>query len=224
MATYKLSYFNLRGLAEGSRLLFALAGVHYEDFRFPFSKKEDGSFARTEWEAAKNDAKYTWSKVPILEYTDGGHTTVVAQSKAIERFLARRFGFYGRTDVESALIDGVCEEITDARLGYQSASSKDDAVKAAGVTVEQNKTHLHKFLTEDLPNFLTLFEKVLGKNDYFVGGHVSLADVQLFSLLTHYSMPADTVAKFAGLQSLVKRISENARIKEWLAKRPQTMF
>ena len=38
MSTYKLTYFNLRGLAEQSRLLFALAGKEYEDERIDREK------------------------------------------------------------------------------------------------------------------------------------------------------------------------------------------
>jgi hypothetical protein len=49
---YKLTYFNLRGLAEMSRLLFAYAGVEYEDFRFPFKRTEAGVEAN-EFGAAK---------------------------------------------------------------------------------------------------------------------------------------------------------------------------
>ena len=31
----KLTYFNGRGLAETSRILFAISGEDYEDFRYP---------------------------------------------------------------------------------------------------------------------------------------------------------------------------------------------
>ena len=38
MAEYKLYYFNSRGLAEPIRIIFAYAGVKYEDNRFPMSQ------------------------------------------------------------------------------------------------------------------------------------------------------------------------------------------
>ena len=41
-------------------------------------------------------------KIPVLEI-DGGKYTI-AQSKAIERFLARRFNMLGSNDIEAAII------------------------------------------------------------------------------------------------------------------------
>lgn len=51
---YKLIYFNARGIAEVSRLLFAYAGVDYEDFRYNFIRNEAGQFIRPEFDAAKH--------------------------------------------------------------------------------------------------------------------------------------------------------------------------
>lgn len=33
MPTYKLTYFNVRGIGEPARILFQLAGVPFEDYR-----------------------------------------------------------------------------------------------------------------------------------------------------------------------------------------------
>ena len=98
-STYKLIYFNVRGLAETSRMLFKAAGQQFEDYRYPFELKE-GKPIRPEWDADKS--KYVYEKVPVLE-VDGGKYTI-AQSKAIERFLARRFNMFGGNDGEGALI------------------------------------------------------------------------------------------------------------------------
>jgi glutathione S-transferase len=98
-STYKLIYFNVRGLAETARMLFKAAGQEFEDYRYPFTVK-DGQFLRPEWDADKS--KYIYEKVPVLEIDGGKHT--IAQSKAIERFLARRFNMLGSNDVEAAII------------------------------------------------------------------------------------------------------------------------
>jgi len=41
MATYKLMYFNGRGLAELSRYIFEVAGQPYDDFRYEFNQWAD---------------------------------------------------------------------------------------------------------------------------------------------------------------------------------------
>ena len=46
MSSYKLTYFNGRGRAETTRMLFAVAGVKFEDIRVG---EDDGK----EWEAIK---------------------------------------------------------------------------------------------------------------------------------------------------------------------------
>ena len=80
-------------------MLFKAAGQPFEDFRYPFTVK-DGEFLRPEWDAAKSS--YIYEKIPVLEVDGGKH--VIPQSKAIERFLARRFNMFGDNDVEAALI------------------------------------------------------------------------------------------------------------------------
>lgn len=97
--SYKLTYFNGRGLAETSRILLKVGGQEFEDFRYPITI-ENGQYIRPEWEADKS--KYTYEQIPVLE-VDGGKYTI-AQSKAIERFLARRFNLFGSNEFEAALI------------------------------------------------------------------------------------------------------------------------
>ena len=98
-SSYKLIYFAGRGLAETSRMLFKAAGQEFEDYRYPLTM-QDGQFTRPEWDADKS--KYIYEKIPVLEI-DGGKYTI-AQSKAVERFLARRFNMFGNNDIEAALI------------------------------------------------------------------------------------------------------------------------
>lgn len=114
-STYKLIYFDLRALAETSRMLFKAAGQPFEDFRYPFTVK-DGEFIRPEWVAAKSS--YIYEKIPVLEI-DGGKQ-VIPQSKAIERFLARRFNMLGDNDVEAALIGKKSRKRKNVRIKFSS--------------------------------------------------------------------------------------------------------
>jgi glutathione S-transferase len=98
-SSYKLIYFDGRGLAETARMLFRAAGQKFEDSRYPIAMK-DGQYSRPEWDADKS--KYMYEKIPVLEVDGGKH--VIAQSKAIERFLARRFNLLGESDIDAAVI------------------------------------------------------------------------------------------------------------------------
>ena len=80
MPTYKLTYFNARGLAECARYMFKLKGQDFEDVRL--------SREQPEFNEAK--ARAPFGQLPILEVE--GMDTPICQSRAIERFLARRFG------------------------------------------------------------------------------------------------------------------------------------
>eukprot|EP00275_Glaucocystis_incrassata_P001072 EC121704.1.p1 GENE.EC121704.1~~EC121704.1.p1 ORF type:complete len:111 (+),score=7.60 EC121704.1:173-505(+) len=105
----KLVYFNARGRAEVSRMLFIVAGVEFEDYRFD----------RENWPTLKT--QFTYGQVPILE-VDGVR---VAQSQAIERFLARRLGLRGLSDIDAPLIEGDAEEVIDiAQALHESHSGR----------------------------------------------------------------------------------------------------
>ncbi|CAF4653948.1 unnamed protein product, partial [Rotaria sp. Silwood2] len=56
MSTYKLYYFNGRGRAEVSRLIFAAAGQKYEDIRYE----------RDQWPSHKSEMPL--GQIPFLEF------------------------------------------------------------------------------------------------------------------------------------------------------------
>ena len=55
----KLTYFNGRGLAEVSRLIFATTETEYEDFRYPITVLDWSTYnmARKEFDADKSSGK-----------------------------------------------------------------------------------------------------------------------------------------------------------------------
>jgi prostaglandin-H2 D-isomerase / glutathione transferase len=121
----KLTYFNARGLSETIRYMFAVADEAYEDFRIPFTLETPGDFStisRPVFDEMKAEGSFRASmdKLPLLT-VDGTH---LAQSKAIERFVARRLGFMGYTDLEAAQIDAICEHVRDLKDSYKKAKAE----------------------------------------------------------------------------------------------------
>jgi glutathione S-transferase len=199
----KLSYFAGRGLAEISRILLAQAGVKYEDIRL----------SQDEWKAKKEST--TFGQMPLLE-VDG---KVLAQSAAINRFIAREHGLYGANNWEAAQIDSVMDALTDATKNFHVARNlKDEKEKASAFT---------KYFAEDWPVWAKRLTTVLAKNHegkgFFVGDKVSIADVYIYYSLTYLvAANKDALNDFALLAAHSKRVTEVDRIATWIATRPKS--
>jgi len=226
MPTYKLTYFHARGVAETIRFVFAAAKQDYEDFRFPISFGTPGDFStiiRKEFDDAKanGDLKASMGLVPLLE-VDG---VKIGQSKAIERFLATRFGFMGSSDVEAAQIDALCEAIRDAKDAYQ---------KKRGIQDEaEKKAAMEKYFADDLPELVAKAEASLpaGSGPFLVGAKVSLADLSWFMWLASpkgfYDNTEGAKAAFQAcprIKAAMEAVEAMPEIQGWIAKRPDTMF
>ncbi|KAK3784176.1 hypothetical protein RRG08_001485 [Elysia crispata] len=160
MPLYKLSFFHFGGRAEISRLMFAYAGKEHED----------NLVQRENWPELKPHTPF--GQMPMLE-VDGEK---IGQSVAIANYLAREFGLYGKTSMESCQIDQVVCLIQDL---------KNAKVKAMYEKDEGKKAELVKIHTEELiPKSLAFFEKMLknSQTGYFFGSDITLADLIVFDL------------------------------------------
>ena len=128
----KLIYFDGQGRAEVSRWIFLLAGVEYEDVRIQYSDwstLKSSKFFRIPnlaielyvvpiWSYYYNTviylfAAFRFGKLPVLEY-DG---KTIAQSRAIARFLGRKYGLAGKTEIEDAEADMIVDYIAETNDG-----------------------------------------------------------------------------------------------------------
>ena len=151
--------------------------------------------------------------MPIL-YIDG--KPVLGQSKAIERFLAQRFGLYGANDVEGAQVDMIGEHVRDIKDAYAKA-------KAAG--------NADAFLKADLATWLQKLEKCVkqtGTPGYAVGNKLSLAGLQIYALIVDFfddkEAAAAAVKTAPAVAAIVDNVAANEKLKAWLAARPVTVF
>ena len=176
--TYELRYFDGRGAVETTRLLMALSGTPFVDTKWAMDMSRPYGQRCVGFMAAKASGSLVANldRAPIL-IVDGTHE--IGESKAIERFVARRVGLFGRDDIEGASIDAFCEHIRDLKQMFASAEDKP------------------KFAKETLPTMLKKMETkaaaASGGGDSsaaaLVGQALSLADVALYELL-HEHFPA----------------------------------
>ena len=216
----KLTYFNVRGLAETSRILLAIGGEEYEDFRYPLDiiDMSTHEMTKVEFDKDKADGKLLGSlnKVPFLE-VDG---VIIPQSKTIERFLANRFNMMGSNDLEYAQIDAICESVRDFKEMYQ---------KVRGLEGEELVSGMNEWFTVTLVERLSLLEnQLVGEEGHSVGNTMSLADVVLFTFVTQFfdNKEASYNATLATpkVRAVVDRVARSDKVVGWFERRPKTSF
>uniref|UniRef100_F1LCX2 Glutathione S-transferase 1 n=1 Tax=Ascaris suum TaxID=6253 RepID=F1LCX2_ASCSU len=206
MPQYKLTYFDIRGLGEGARLIFHQAGVKFEDNRL---KRED-------WPALK--PKTPFGQLPLLE-VDG---EVLAQSTAIYRYLGRQFGLAGKTPMEEAQVDSIFDQFKDFMAELRPCFRV-----LAGFEEGDKEKVLKEVAVPARDKHLPLLEKFLAKSgsEYMVGKSVTWADLVITdSLASWESLIPDFLSGHLQLKKYVEHVRELPNIKKWIAERPKTPY
>lgn len=224
--TMELKYFNARGAAETIRTIFAIAGEEYVDTRFEITP---GTMIAPDFVAAKEngDLDMNLGRAPLLVTSEG----VIGQSKAIERYLAKKFNLMGSSDIEAAQIDCIAEHCRDVK---DAAGKKGFSAFNREKTDEEKAAARKEWFENDMPTMLGKIEKAIGltsgESGYAVGSKTSYADIAIFSLLkdcTFQQDAEDTIKaaeKCAKLLEIAKRISSDENVAKWVESRPTTMF
>jgi len=214
MPQYKFTYFNGRAKGEVIRMLFALGETAYEDERVEIP----------DWSTKKATLPLLFGQLPILTI-DG---VVYAQSVPIGRYLAEKFGYAGKTDLDKLRADMIvhyCEDFFTALQKLQILFEKDEKIKA-----EKSS----KFEKEELNKYLCTFEKLLKENKggdgFYVGDSITWADLAVYQHVTSFlqSHAAIDVTRhltgYPKLTALLQRVKTNPKIAAWFSKRPDTPF
>nr|AYN44552.1 glutathione S-transferase S12 [Brachionus koreanus] len=199
---YKLTYFNGRGRAELTRLIFSAAGVAFEDERV------------SDWPGTVK-AEAPLGQLPYLT-VDGEK---MPQSIAFARMLARRFNMAGSNELEQARTDVVVDTISDLQNSYYlkvfKATEKKDEVIA-------------KFLSEDALVHLERIETILGlygNEGFSVGNSLKWSDLHLFDVTSIIlTLKADILDKFPKIKAIRKTVESNEKVAAYLKSRPETSF
>lgn len=215
----KLVYFDGRGLAETSRLIFALNRINYEDFRYPLEIKDWKNYImiKKEFDIDKQNDKLlnSLNKVPYLHLDNG---KIISQSKSIERYLSKKYDMMGDTLEDEALIDSICENIRDFKDLYHREKRK------------ENKEDLKNFFNNILVEKWKLLENILclQNSNYSVNKNITLADIVIFSFINDYfddkKSIINSINNCEKIKNIYYNVKNNENIKKWLEKRPLTAF
>lgn len=211
-AAYKLTYFDIKARGEPTRLVFAYAGVDYEDIRISYENLAE------EWTPVKNCGKYPFGQLPVLE-VEG---VTLCQSMTILRFVATRHGLMPSTDLQQAVADMFSEGVYDL---------ENEIVRA--IVPEEQKTLMEKFEQQSLPKACKYLETLLEKNPtdevYCVENKLSFADICFFAFFNSYIAKGkpevpDVLKGHPRLTALYEKVRDEPKLQEWLKKRPQTVL
>ena len=160
--------------------MLALGEVDYDDNRFEMTP---GSMESPSFQKAKisGELALNLNRAPVL-ITPEGH--VIGQSKAIERYLARKHGLMGSSDVEAAQIDCVCEHIRDLK---DAQIRKRFSMFVKDKSDEDKEADRKEWFEKDMPEMLSKIEQAIEltsqEKGCAVGSSISLADLTIFALL-----------------------------------------
>ena len=205
MPTYKLYYFNSKGSAEPVRLIFAQAGVAYEDVRL----------TSEQWAEFKPRTPY--GAMPVLE-VDG---KMLGGSQPIARYLTKQFGMAGEDDFSSAILDGAVDASNDIVVRLLSLFfEKDDERKAA----------MKKELEEKVaPRVLGGLEKLAAANNcadgWFYGPKMTYADIIFIHTMNWALLVSpDILDNYPALKKLKASVENAPNIAKWIKERPVTEY
>lgn len=230
-AMYRLLYADGRGAAEVVRMAFALAGksADLEDVRYPIDISKyptgglDAACPTFVEERAKGKHVANLNRLQILEVIEGGVTTSIGETPAIERFVGKRMGLMGSNDIEYALIDAICEHLRDIRQEYMNAK-KEDKFKP----VESGPTAVDTFFSEKLKVWMGKLENCFGNGGFAVGSSVSIADLRMHHFVKEFFDNKEAVAaaitSSPKITASVAAVEADANIAKYIAERKPTPF
>lgn len=197
--TLKITYVRGRGLAEVSRLIFAVNDVE---------TREDHITNKAEFENLKASGKLMFQQLPLIEI-DG---LFLVESDAQANYLGHKYGMLGGTDYERGrvqmLFSGAKSFCASCKPSWPflAAEKKEETVKAA-ISSAKNR-------------YLPAFEKALADNGtgFLVGSSPTIADCALYDILSYFEMPeyGDLLEGSSHCKAFLATFAEVPGVKKYL--------
>ncbi|KPI99790.1 Glutathione S-transferase 2 [Papilio xuthus] len=204
MPKVTVTYFNVKGLGEGIRMLLAYGGQEFEDVRV---EKEH-------WPELK--PKTPFGQLPIVEI-DGKQ---YAQCVAICRYLGRKSGLAGADIEEDLIIDQNMDFFNDVRLKAASAHYEPDE-KLKATKLEDLKKNQLPFL------FGKLDEMIQQNNGYLAAGKLTWVDfifAGMYDALKMLTQMPDLDEKYPSFKKLRDTVCALPKVKAFIDAAPKTDY
>ncbi|CAL8094063.1 unnamed protein product [Calicophoron daubneyi] len=206
-ATYKLTYFNVRGRGEPIRFVLAATGTPFDD------KRVEGK----DWPALK--PSIPTHRLPYLQLTSSsGDIVGYEESLAIARYLARKHNLMGQTDEEYYKIErmiGECNDIDTEfyKIAFPPSPEAQGKLKDA-------------FLKEQGPKLLDMVSRSLKESGgkFVAGGKPSFGDFMLMTVMDHVDdIDPDILKKYPEFSAhRAAVLQEFPKLAEYIKTRPHT--
>ncbi|VDL66232.1 unnamed protein product, partial [Nippostrongylus brasiliensis] len=153
--------------------------------------------------------------LPVLE-VDGKQ---LSQSNTIARYLARKFGYAGKTPFEEALVDSIADQYNDffveilpyflTILGFRPGDEKTLAKELVLPAREKFFTHMTKWLKNS-------------KSGFLVGDSVTWADLLVAEFAELTTRIPNFYDGFSEVKAHADKIRSIPTLKKWIESRPRT--
>ncbi|GMS98135.1 hypothetical protein PENTCL1PPCAC_20310, partial [Pristionchus entomophagus] len=201
MPSYKLTYFDIRGLGEVARQLLHLSGTPFEDDRVHNDDWTSGAMRKE---------STPFGQLPVLE-VDG---QPMATSLAINRYLGKQFGFAGKTPFEEALVDALGDQWMDYFEEVKPFLLTSQGLWPGEVTEEQRQR-----AADGIAKHLPLFEQFAkdhGTFGHLVGTSLTWIDLLMTdhfrSLLAYFP---DALNGYPALSGVRRVMGQHPKLREW---------
>lgn len=183
----KLTYFNVKGRAEVTRLMFDYGNVKFEDVRL------------TEGFTDEIKKSTPLGQLPMLQVGE----VKSGESMAIARYAAKRAGLYPKNEESAMVVDMITQVLftiinEGGRIHFAlKDQEKEDAIKT--------------LLNETLPKqFGHLSNLIKSDKNTFIPDELSMADFLLYDLLVNMFQifPDFDITQYPKLQAVVDNVSK----------------
>ncbi|KAJ1984270.1 hypothetical protein H4R33_004438 [Dimargaris cristalligena] len=201
MSKFEVFYAKIAGMAETSRCM-----LDYADAQWESTYVED-------WAALATTTPY--GRVPVLrETTADGQRIEFSETRAIERYLARRFGLYSDNLVEAALMDAVASQFDDAMRPLTTAPYVPEADRPA--LIDQFRKEATRLFTRHTGQLVAN-----GDNGHYVGSRTTWVDIIAYVSIQRMKQSRDFDAELRALmtkshQKLIDTLEQDPIFKRYL--------